>query len=71
MQKDWSALRVTLLLYVIIAIFPFSFYFIHSSFDTLKKDGYHCECRTGRDDRPARRESPDPKLDPERIKPLE
>ena len=39
MQKDWSALRVTLLLYVIIAIFPFSFYFIHSSFDTLKKDG--------------------------------
>jgi len=38
MRKDWSALKVTLLLYAIIAIFPFSFYFIHSSFGSMNSN---------------------------------
>lgn len=38
MQKEWSSFRITLLLYSIVLILPFSFYFVYSSFKTMQND---------------------------------
>ena len=38
MQKQWSSFRITLLLYIIVLILPFSFYFVYTSFETIKSD---------------------------------
>jgi len=38
MQKEWSSFRITLLLYSIVFILPFSFYFVYSSFKTMQND---------------------------------
>ncbi|AKF24223.1 hypothetical protein YH65_01535 [Sulfurovum lithotrophicum] len=38
MQKQWSSFRITLLLYLVVLILPFSFYFVYSSFETIKTD---------------------------------
>jgi len=38
MQKQWSSFRITLLLYIIVLMLPFSFYFVHTSFETIKND---------------------------------
>ena len=38
MRKDWSARRVTALLYLIIVIFPFTFYFVYFSYKEMKND---------------------------------
>ena len=38
MQKMQSSFKITLLLYIIILILPFSFYFVYSSFKTIQKD---------------------------------
>lgn len=38
MQKEWSSYRITLLLYFVVLLLPFSFYFIHTSFQTMQKD---------------------------------
>lgn len=38
MQKEWSSLRITLLLYLAILLLPFSFYFVYTSFETIQQD---------------------------------
>ena len=38
MKGQWSAFRITLLLYFIALILPFSFYFIYTSFKTIQED---------------------------------
>ncbi|RRS30456.1 MAG: hypothetical protein P794_07190 [Epsilonproteobacteria bacterium (ex Lamellibrachia satsuma)] len=38
MQKQWSSFRITLLLYIVILILPFSFYFVYNSFRTIQND---------------------------------
>jgi len=38
MQKEWSSFRITLLLYLVVLILPFSFYFVYSSFKTMQND---------------------------------
>ncbi len=37
-QKEWSAFRLTLLLYSIVLIIPLTFYFLHTSFNTAQDD---------------------------------
>jgi len=39
MKKDWSALRITLLLYIIVAMLPVNYYFVNRSFAGMKSDG--------------------------------
>lgn len=38
MQKEWSSFRITLILYLVVLILPFSFYFVYKSFQTLQND---------------------------------
>jgi len=38
MQKEWSSFRITLLLYLVVLILPFSFYFVYTSFKTMQND---------------------------------
>jgi len=38
MKKDWSAIRITLLLYLIILFIPVNYYFAKESFDSMKND---------------------------------
>ena len=38
MQKEWSSYRITLILYLVVLILPFSFYFVYKSFKTLQND---------------------------------
>ena len=38
MQKEWSSFRITLLLYLVVLILPFSFYFVYTSFKTMQSD---------------------------------
>jgi len=38
MQKQWSSFRITFLLYSIVLMLPFSFYFVYTSFETIKND---------------------------------
>ncbi len=38
MQKEWTSFRITLLLYFVVLILPFSFYFVSSSFKTMQED---------------------------------
>ena len=38
MQKQWSSFRITLLLYVVVLMLPLSFYYVYSSFETIKID---------------------------------
>lgn len=38
MQKEWSSFRITLILYLVVLILPFSFYFVYKSFQTLQED---------------------------------
>jgi len=38
MQKEWSSFRITLILYLVVLILPFSFYFVYSSFKTMQHD---------------------------------
>ncbi len=38
MQKEWSSFRITLILYLVIFILPFSFYFVYTSFQTMQND---------------------------------
>ena len=37
-QNEWSSYRLTLLLYVIVLIIPFTFYFVSTSFASMQKD---------------------------------
>ncbi len=38
MQKEWSSFRITLILYLVVLILPFSFYFVYTSFQTMQND---------------------------------
>ncbi len=38
MKKDWSAVRITLLLYFIVALMPLNYYFIKGSFKSMRND---------------------------------
>jgi len=38
MPKEWSSFRITLVLYVVILLLPFSFYFVYTSFQTMQND---------------------------------
>jgi len=38
MPKEWSSFRITLILYVVILLLPFSFYFVYTSFQTMQND---------------------------------
>jgi diguanylate cyclase (GGDEF)-like protein len=38
MQKELSVFKSTILLYVMVALLPFGFYFIHDAFDTIQTD---------------------------------
>ncbi|MCO4845972.1 MAG: diguanylate cyclase [Sulfurovum sp.] len=38
MQKEWSSFRITLILYLVVLILPFSFYFVYTSFQTMQTD---------------------------------
>ena len=38
MQKEWSSFRITLVLYLVVLILPFSFYFVYTSFQTMQND---------------------------------
>ena len=38
MQKEWSSFRITLLLYLVVLLLPFSFYFVYTSFKTMQID---------------------------------
>jgi len=38
MQKEWSSFRITLILYLVVLILPFSFYFVYNSFQTMQND---------------------------------
>ncbi len=37
-SKEWGSFKITLLLYVIVAIIPLTFYFVYSSFNSSKDD---------------------------------
>ncbi|WP_373032855.1 GGDEF domain-containing protein [Sulfurovum sp.] len=38
MQKEWSSFRITLVLYFVVLLLPFSFYFVYTSFETMQND---------------------------------
>ncbi len=38
MQKEWSSFRITLILYLVVLILPFSFYFVYTSFQTMQNN---------------------------------
>ena len=38
MQKEWSSFKITLILYFVVLILPFSFYFVYTSFKTMQHD---------------------------------
>ncbi|MBW6488447.1 diguanylate cyclase [Sulfurimonas sp.] len=38
MKKDWSAIRITLLLYLIVLLIPINYYFVKGSFNGIKND---------------------------------
>ena len=38
MQKEWTSYRITLLLYFVVLLLPFSFYFIYTAFQTMQQD---------------------------------
>lgn len=38
MKKDWSAIKVTSLLYFIVLLIPVNYYFVKDSFDSMKND---------------------------------
>lgn len=38
MKRDWSAIRVTVLLYIIIAVIPLNYYFAKESFKSMRND---------------------------------
>ncbi len=38
MQQQWSSFRITLLLYIIVLMLPLGFYFVYTSFETIKND---------------------------------
>jgi len=38
MPKEWSSFRITLVLYFVILLLPFSFYFVYTSFQTMQND---------------------------------
>lgn len=38
MKKDWSIVRITVLLYFIVILLPFNYYFAKQSFDAMKND---------------------------------
>ena len=38
MQKEWTSFRITLLLYFLVLLLPFSFYFVSTSFKTIQED---------------------------------
>ncbi len=38
MQKEWSSFRITLILYLVVLILPFSFYFVYTSFQMMQND---------------------------------
>ena len=38
MPKEWSSFRITLVLYVVVLLLPFSFYFVYTSFQTMQND---------------------------------
>lgn len=38
MKRDWSVIRITLLLYLIVVLIPFNYYFAKGSFDSMKND---------------------------------
>ncbi len=38
MYKEWESFRITLVLYGIIFILPFTFYFVQNSFETMRED---------------------------------
>ncbi len=39
MKKDWSVFRITMLLYLIVALMPLNYYFAKRSFDSMQSDG--------------------------------
>ena len=39
MKKDWSVFKITMLLYLIVALMPLNYYFAKRSFDSMKSDG--------------------------------
>lgn len=39
MKKDWSVFKITVLLYVIVALMPLNYYFAKRSFDSMQSDG--------------------------------
>lgn len=38
MKKDWSTFRITVLLYLIVAMIPVSYYFVNRSFESMQSD---------------------------------
>ena len=38
MPKEWSSFRITLVLYLVVLLLPFSFYFVYTSFQTMQSD---------------------------------
>lgn len=38
MKKDWSAIRVTVLLYIMVVVIPLNYYFIKESFKSMQND---------------------------------
>lgn len=38
MKKDWSLFRITVLLYIIVAMIPLNYYFAHRSFESIQVD---------------------------------
>jgi len=38
MQKEWSSFRITILLYLVVLLLPFSFYFVYTSFQTMQNN---------------------------------
>ncbi len=39
MKKDWSVFKITVLLYLIVALMPLNYYFAKRSFDSMQSDG--------------------------------
>ena len=37
-RKDWSVIRITILLYFIVFLLPLNYYFTKESFDSMKND---------------------------------
>ncbi len=37
-KKDWSAIRMTVLLYIVVILIPFNYYFAKQSFDSMRND---------------------------------